>query len=200
MNETAPSGMRLVVIGGVTAAFAIAVGGGYGLGWQWTGFQDNNSLWDWLQLLVLPVVLAVLPLWYRTHKRLEVEWRIAGIVLAVAAAVVLFGGYVLDWGWTGFKGKTLWDWLELLVLPGMLAMLPFILASERRNDGRLRTVAIAAGCALLVCALGGYLLDWDWTGFQGNTLWDWIHLLLVPFLVPAALVWMTVPRPEPVRS
>ena len=137
MNETAPSGMRLVVIGGVTAAFAIAVGGGYGLGWQWTGFQDNNSLWDWLQLLVLPVVLAVLPLWYRTHKRLEVEWRIAGIVLAVAAAVVLFGGYVLDW---------------------------------------------------------------DWTGFQGNTLWDWIHLLLVPFLVPAALVWMTVPRPEPVRS
>ena len=189
--------MRLVVIGGVAAVFAIAVAGGYGLGWQWTGFQDNNTLWDWLQLLVLPVVLAVLPLWYRTHNRLEVEWRIAGIALAASAAVVLFGGYVLDWGWTGFQGKTLWDWLELLVLPGTLAMLPFILASERRTDGRLRTVAIAAGGALLVCALGGYLLDWNWTGFEGNTLWDWIHLLLVPFLVPAALVWMTVPRPEP---
>jgi hypothetical protein len=189
--------MRLALVGGIAAVFAVTVAGGYGLGWQWTGFQDNSTLWDWLQLLVLPVVIAVLPIWYRTHLRFGVEWRIAGVVAAVAAAVVLLGGYVLDWDWTGFQGKTLWDWLELLVLPATLAMLPFVLASERRQDGRLRMVAVVAGAALVVCALGGYLLDWDWTGFQGNTLWDWIHLLLVPFLVPAALIWATIPRPEP---
>jgi len=197
MNETAPlSTTRLIVVGVLAAGFALVVAGTYGFGWTWTGFEDNNTLWDWLQLLVLPVVIAVLPVWYRTHRRLEKEWRIAGVVVAVAAAVVLLGGYVLDWSWTGFQGKTLWDWLELLVLPATLAGLPFILASERRNDGRLRTAGMIAVAALVVCALGGYLLDWDWTGFEGNTLWDWIHLLLVPFLVPAALIWATVPRPE----
>jgi ABC-type glycerol-3-phosphate transport system permease component len=191
--------MWLVVVGCVAAAFAVAVAGGYGLGWTWTGFEDNNTLWEWLELLVLPIVIAVLPFWYRTHQRLEVEWRIAGIVAGVAAVVVLFGGYVLDWAWTGFNGKTLWDWLELLVLPATLAVLPLVLASNRRDDRRLLLTAVIAVVALAVCALGGYLLDWDWTGFQGNTLWDWIHLLLVPFLVPAALIWITVERraPEP---
>ena len=188
--------MRLVVVGCLAAAFAVAVAGGYGLGWTWTGFEDNNTLWEWLELLVLPVVIAVLPFWYRTHRRLEAEWRVAGIAVAAAALVVLFGGYVLGWDWTGFQGKTLWDWLELLVLPATLAVLPLILASDRREDRRLRMAGIVAVSVLAVCALGGYLLDWDWTGFQGNTLWDWMHLLLVPFLVPAALIWMTVQRAE----
>jgi CO dehydrogenase/acetyl-CoA synthase epsilon subunit len=125
-----------------------------------------------------------------------VEWRIAGIVVAVAAVVVLFGGYVRDWDWTGFEGKTLWDWLELLVLPATLAVLPLILSGDRQNERRVRVVAVVAAAGLVVCALGGYLLGWDWTGFEGNTLWDWIHLLLVPFLVPAALIWATVPRRE----
>jgi uncharacterized membrane protein len=188
--------MRLVVIGCLAAVFAVTVAGGYGLGWQWTGFEDNNTLWAWLQLLVLPVVIGALPFWYRTHRRLEKEWRIAGVILAIAAAVVLVGGYALDWDWTGFQGKTLWDWLELLVLPATLAVLPLILAGDRRDDRRVQMAALIAVIALVVCALGGYLLDWDWTGFQGNTLWDWIHLLLVPFLVPAALIWATVPRRE----
>ena len=29
---------------------------------------------------------------------------------------------------------------------------------------------------------------WRWTGFTGNTAWDWLHLLLLPLLVPAVIV------------
>ena len=43
--------------------------------------------------------------------------------------------------------------------------------------------------ALLVSA--GYGFDWRWTGFPGNTLWDWLHLLLVPFVLPIVLAWFS---------
>lgn len=33
---------------------------------------------------------------------------------------------------------------------------------------------------LLVAAVGGYFFNWTWTGFQGNTLWDWLVLLAIP--------------------
>ena len=36
--------------------------------------------------------------------------------------------------------------------------------------------------------LGGYLGRWSWTGFTGNTLWDWLHLLLLPLLLPTVIV------------
>jgi hypothetical protein len=50
--------------------------------------------------------------------------------LALAATFVLFA-YRRGWTWTGFKspegtgGKTLWDWLELLVIPVALAGVAF---------------------------------------------------------------------------
>ena len=65
-----------------------------------------------------------------------------------------------------------------------------------------------AGIALGLLVIGGYAFDWAWTGFQGNTFWDWLHLLLVPFLLPAAVTWLStraraprpVRRPQPARS
>jgi hypothetical protein len=41
---------------------------------------------------------------------------------------------------------------------------------------------------LAILALGGYLLDWTWTGFSGNTLWDWLKLLLLPLIVTALTI------------
>jgi hypothetical protein len=37
---------------------------------------------------------------------------------------------------------------------------------------------------------------WTWTGYQGNTLWDWLQLLLLPLvfptiLLPALLKWIS---------
>jgi hypothetical protein len=42
--------------------------------------------------------------------------------------------------------------------------------------------------AFLVCVLGGYVWGWTWTGFRGNTLWDWLHLLLLPLAIPTILL------------
>lgn len=63
---------------------------------------------------------------------------------------------------------------------------------------RLRTVqwlGLAVGLVVLV-VLGlfavlvaiGYLAPLGWTGFSGNTLWDWVKLLLVPLLIPTVLL------------
>ena len=49
------------------------------------------------------------------------------LVLAlVAFVVVLVGGYVFNWSWTGVSGKDLWDWWQLLLLPIGLAIGGFV--------------------------------------------------------------------------
>jgi hypothetical protein len=39
----------------------VVLWGGYIQRWEWTGFQANNQLWDWLKLLLLPVVVGTIP-------------------------------------------------------------------------------------------------------------------------------------------
>jgi hypothetical protein len=39
--------------------------GGYFLGWNWTGFKGNGTLWDWLSLLGGPVFVSALPFLFR---------------------------------------------------------------------------------------------------------------------------------------
>ena len=48
----------------------------------------------------------------------------------------------------------------------------------------------AAAATFVVLVLGGYLLHWTWTGFQGNTLWKWLGLFLMPFLLPLVLLFL----------
>jgi hypothetical protein len=45
--------------------------------------------------------------------------------------------------------------------------------------------------ALTIALIGGCALDWGWTGFRGHALWDRLRLLLVPFVLPAALAWFS---------
>src|SRR5712692_7527637 len=50
------------VLGGVFLLFCVGfVVAAYRFGWETTGFL-NKSLWDWLQLLIVPLVLAVVAL------------------------------------------------------------------------------------------------------------------------------------------
>ena len=122
-----------VAFGGAVGLVAVCALGGYLGGWAWTGFR-GNTLWDWLHLLVLPVVLALLPLWLRTHTRLELVWVLALGLAGLVFVVLVVGGYVLGWAWTGFRGNTLWDWLELLVVPFVL---PVVLLQLGREEERL---------------------------------------------------------------
>ncbi len=171
---------------GVLSLVAVAVSAA-GAGWAWTGLTSNADLWDWLHLLVLPLVLLLLPLWVRTHIRLGRLWRVGFVVVGVGFVVLVVGGYAWSWTWTGFSGNRLWDWLELLVLPVSVSMLPLWLA-ERESFAR-RHVALAAAAAVVfgLVVLFGYVIPWAWTGFVGNTLWDWVNLFLVPFLIPATV-------------
>lgn len=71
---------------------------------------------------------------------------LAAVSASLAAALVLVGLVIHSrgWHWTGFADKTLWDWLQLMVVPLVLAALAFALNSfqderdQRREEGRAR--------------------------------------------------------------
>ncbi len=191
----------VVVAGG--AAVLILIYGGYGHHWPWTGIDGKTAtLWDWLHLLLLPIAVVILPIWLSRRENLGHGHKAAGMtILATFVAVVLFG-YLTPWTWTGFTGNTLWDWLGLLALPLAVALIPVIHEVHARWRRRDWLILIAALLIFLVPVLGGYLGNWSWTGFRGNTLWDWLHLLILPLLVPTILVPALKPftTPEPSTS
>ncbi len=67
--------------------------------------------------------------------------------------VLIVQGYIFNWGWTGLgpyispphskdsdfqRGKTLWDWLQLLIIPLALAIIAILFnRSERKNEQRI---------------------------------------------------------------
>jgi hypothetical protein len=180
---------RLILLGAIAAILLLAVlaWGGYGLGWRWTGLSSSVTLWDWLEVIALPVTVAVAPLLLRHRRQLSRQHRIA-----LATALVTFGalvstGYLVPLSWTGFTGNTLWDWLELALLPLVIATASLWAGREgvHRRHPVTSGVLLAGFAALVMC---GYLVPWAWTGFRGNTAWDWIHLLLLPLLVPTLLL------------
>jgi hypothetical protein len=179
----------VAVYSALVLAAAVVLWGGYAQHWSWAGINGKTAtLWDWLHLLMLPLAVAVLPLWLSRRTRLGRPHKLsaAGVVLVIA--VVAVAGYTVPWGWTGFVGNKLWDWLELLALPLAVALIPAY-PDLKANWGRRHTLmALVATGLLVVAALGGYLGDWSWTGFRGNTVWDWLHLLLLPLLIPVVIV------------
>jgi hypothetical protein len=183
-------------IGAGLVALVVVLWGGYHRRWSWTGFGDNDTLWNWLELLLLPLVLASAPIWVEKRGELHATRRRVLFSLLAAFVVLVVVGYAFDLRWTGFPGNHLWDWFTLLLLP--LAVATFGIWQELGRKASLKhwlAVAIFAGAFGLFVA-GGYALDWGWTGFEGNTLWDWINLLLAPLLfslvvVPTAVAWIS---------
>ena len=187
----------------LAVALLVALWGGYARGWKWTGFQANGQLWDWLNLLLLPVVIGTIPLWIRNRDYISRTRRVTYAVVIVAWTGFVIAGYLVPLKWTGFRGQTLWNWFELLLLPAALATtmaltsrrvaLPKILRSLRPYQ---KGVMAALAVGWIVTVIGGYALQWTWTGYTNNTLWDWLQLLILPLvfptiLLPALLGWVT---------
>jgi hypothetical protein len=188
---------RLAGTGLALAALAVVVWGGYGRRWPWTGINGHTAtLWDWLHLLLLPVAFGLLPVLLSEGRRLRAAHRwAAAIAIAVFAAFVV-AGYAVPWGWTGFAGNRLWDWLELLALPLAVTIVP-VMDQIRLSWGARQSLIAGVGlCAFVAIVLGGYVDNWTWTGFHGNTLWDWLQLLLLPLLLPTVVVPRLKPRME----
>ncbi|HZE05040.1 MAG TPA: hypothetical protein VE127_07445 [Solirubrobacteraceae bacterium] len=175
-------------------AFVVIVYGGYGHHWGWTGINGHTAtLWDWLHLLLLPVAAVILPLWLRHRPRLgaPVKLVVAGLIAGFVALVV--AGYTVPWAWTGFTGNRLWDWLNLAALPLAVVLIPVFIEVRSRFGRRHAAMGGAVGAAFIVVVIAGYTIPWAWTGFTGNTLWDWLHLALLPVLVPVAIVPVLTP-------
>ncbi len=117
----------LAIISVVLLAFLAL--GGYFFNWTWTGFQ-GNTLWDWLQLLVLPLTLTTATTWFSKGTTWRKEWSAFLVLLLIALVVLAVGGYGMNWTWTGFQGNTFWDWLKLLLLPIALMLLTLRLSQS----------------------------------------------------------------------
>jgi putative effector of murein hydrolase LrgA (UPF0299 family) len=101
---------------------------------------------------------------------------------AVALAVLLWGGYSRHWPWTGINGRTatLWDWMHLLLLPLAVAVVTVWSRRDTRVHPRSKLYAGTLLALLVVVVILGYVVPWAWTGFRGNTLWDWFNLIFLP--------------------
>jgi hypothetical protein len=185
--STAITHWRLVLVSVLLAGGAVLVGGGYAEGWSWTGLSGDVALWDWLEALALPLTVGLLPVLLLRRDRLTSRHRVIALSgLAVFAALVL-AGYLIPWHWTGFTGNTLWDWLELALLPVVLATATLWPKPDELHPRHWALIG-AAATAFLVIVLAGYLVPWAWTGFSDNKAWDWVKLLLLPVLVPTVLL------------
>lgn len=60
--------------------------------------------------------------WQKAMKPLGVIGIIVICILIMAVLVVIVMAYVFDVNVPGLRGKTLWDWLQLLIIPLMFAI------------------------------------------------------------------------------
>ncbi len=92
--------------------------------------------------------------WWQQIKQhpLRLAVIIGAAMLGIALLVVLVLGYIFNWGWTGLgsyipptkdsnfqRGKTLWDWLQLLIVPLVLAVGGFWLSQMQKTTEQRRT-------------------------------------------------------------
>src|SRR5437588_3708102 len=66
------------------------------------------------------------------------RWIIVSILIGITVLVLILTEYRLNWrwNWTGFANKTLWDWMQLLIIPLVLAVAAFLfnLATSRTEQ------------------------------------------------------------------
>lgn len=168
-QHTRPSIWRGLGLGAAALATIVVIVGSFAGHWTWTGFRKSGQVWDWMQLLLLPVALGTFPLWLRFSGEMSRARRkaLGAAVLAFVAFVV--AGYVVPLRWTGFRGHTLWNWLTLIVLPITITTATVWPKTGRRFRPVYRDTAEFLGAAWVVTLIGGYGLGWAWRGYPGTS-------------------------------
>lgn len=179
---------RNVAWAAAAAATIVVIVGSYAGHWTWTGFTANGQVWDWMQLLLLPVAIGTFPLWLRFSGQMSAARRNLLGVAVLGFTAFAVAGYLVPLTWTGFRGHTLWNWLTLIVLPATITT-----ATVWPKIGRPRRLAFCAvagalGVAWIATVIGGYAGGWTWTGYPGTTLWEWVQLLLAPIAITTVVV------------
>ncbi len=112
---------------------------------------------------------------------------LVAVAVGVASGAFAIAVRVLGWRWTGLTGKTLWDWLQLLVIPLALVGVGFVLSSlqsareqhreeQRAERGQRREARQAARDREIAAddrreqALRGYLQEMSDLMLQGSLL------------------------------
>jgi len=187
-----PRDAVLAILGVVALiALGITLYGGYGPDdWTWTGYE-KAQLWDWLHVLLLPIAFVLVAILVRAEELGGWRFAIGGVCFALFVALVI-AGYTIPWDWTGFVGNTVWDWLGLVLLPLTLSVLAAFQFDVRSVRGHHLFFITAFVAVITVLAVGGYTQGWDWTGFEGNTLFDWLELLFLPVVIPLVVIPLVI--------
>jgi hypothetical protein len=68
------------------------------------------------------------------------RWTIGSILVGIAVLALVLAEYRLNWtwNWTGFLNKTLWDWMQLLIIPVGLAIVAYLFnRATSRNEQKI---------------------------------------------------------------
>ncbi|HEV7623183.1 MAG TPA: hypothetical protein VGO26_03535 [Amnibacterium sp.] len=179
--------LGLWVVAVAAVAVLTLVVGGYGMGWRWTGLSRGVTLWNWMEALLLPLTLGIAPVLLLHRRRLRRGHRVALVAGLAAFAVLIALGYLVPLGGTGFRGKTLWDWFGLTLLPLVVTATPVWVRADEVRRAHLMVAALGL-LAFAGFVFEGYAVPLGWTGFVGNTAWDWLKLLLLPVLLPTLVI------------
>jgi hypothetical protein len=63
--------------------------------------------------------------------RRQVLWAAGSAALAFL--IIIICGYLFGWKWTGVPNSTLWDWLDLLIVPAVLVIGGYLLTERQRT-------------------------------------------------------------------
>src|SRR2546427_371972 len=73
--------------------------------------------------------------WQKVKKPLEVVAVFVGCLIIIALLVVIILAYIFKVTVPGLSGKNLWDWLQLLIIPAVLAVGGYLFTyTMSRND------------------------------------------------------------------
>ena len=99
-----PRPMRRGLAAGAVVLVALVLWGGYSHRWPWTGINGHTAtLWDWLKLLLLPMAVAVLPIWASRDARLDRRVKAGALAAVGLFGFVVLAGYLVPWRWTGLS-------------------------------------------------------------------------------------------------